>query len=184
MTHESVGAAATLAVCAAAGSKTLVAIGAVSVSVLGSRLPDVDQRGAQIHRRTCLERRSLIVRLVGQVLRLPVTVFAAVVKHRGTTHWLLSGVAVTIILAAMAGAMWRPLASPVVIGMGCGYLAYLIVDACTPRGTPLLGPFSVRRVHLLPSRLRMRTGDLGDSLMGLTAMLVTVALGLVVVQAA
>ncbi|MDQ3678391.1 MAG: metal-dependent hydrolase [Actinomycetota bacterium] len=178
LTHEAVGAAATLAVCVAADSGALVATGAVGVSLLGSRLPDVDQLGARIHRRTRLERRNLTARLIGGVLRLPVTIFAALAAHRGATHWLLSGTVVMIALAAAAGAVWPPIALPVAIGTGCGYLAHLLADACTPHGAPLLGPFSRRRVHLLPSGRRVLTGGQGDLLVLATATL-TAAVGFV-----
>ena len=183
LTHEAVGAAATLAVCAAAGSGTLVAIGAVGASLLGSRLPDVDQLGARIHRRTRLERRSLPIRLIGGALRLPMTIFAAVARHRGATHWLLSAGAVTIALAAAADAVWPPIALPVAIGTVCGYLAHLLADACTPHGAPLLGPMNARPIHLLPSRHRVVTGGLGDALILIIATLASIALGVTVVQA-
>ena len=58
-THEAIGAAMALAVCAALASGAAMAAGALGASVLGSRLPDVDQPGARIHRRTRLERRSI-----------------------------------------------------------------------------------------------------------------------------
>jgi len=183
-THEAIGAAVTLGVCAIADSGGLVATGAVCASLLGSRLPDADVRGARIHRRTRLERRSLVAALAGRVLRLPMTIFAALAKHRGATHWLLSAAAATIVLTAAAGAVWPALTVPVAIGAGCGYCAHLLADACTPRGAPLLGPFSARRVHLLPAVLRITTGGIGDLLMLITATLTAAALGFVVLQAA
>jgi membrane-bound metal-dependent hydrolase YbcI (DUF457 family) len=76
------------------------------------------------------------------------------------------------------------LAGPVAIGAGCGYCAHLLADACTPHGAPLLGPFSARRIHLLPGRLRVATGGAGDLLVLITATLTAAALGLVVLQAA
>lgn len=184
LTHEAVGGAATLAACAAVDSGGLVATGAFCASLLGSRLPDIDQRGARIHRRTQFERRSITVALAGGVLRLPMTIFAALAKHRGATHWLLSGAAATIVLAAAAGAISPGLTLPVAIGTGCGYSAHLLADACTPHGAPLLGPFSTRRVHLLPPGHRMVTGGPGDLVMLITATLTAAALGLAVLQSA
>lgn len=182
-THQAVGAATTLVVCAAVDSSGLVAAGAVCASLLGSRLPDADQRGARIHRRTRLERRSLVARLCGRVLRLPMTIFAAVAHHRGATHWLLSAAATTVVLSAAAGALWPPFGLPVFIGLGCGYGAHLLADACTPHGAPLLGPFSGRCVHLLPPRMRVMTGGAGDLLVLIAATLTAAALGLLVLQA-
>lgn len=183
-THEAMGAAATLAVCAAVDSGGLVAAAAVCASLLGSRLPDTDEGGARIHRRTRLERRSLFARLAGRVLRLPMTIFAAVAQHRGATHWLLSGAATTIVLAGVAGELWPPLRLPVFIGVGCGYAAHLLADACTPHGAPILGPFSGRLVHLLPPRMRVMTGGAGDLLMQIAATLTAASLGLLVLQSA
>lgn len=182
-THQAVGAASTLAVCAAVDCGPLATIVAVCASVLGSRLPDVDQPGARIHRRTRLERRSLVARLAGRVLRLPMTILAALAQHRGATHWLLSGAVVTIVLAGAARALWPPLTLPVAIGTGCGYCAHLLADACTPHGAPLLGPISARRVHLLPPRMRLVTGGAGDLLVLVAATLTAAALGLLVLQA-
>lgn len=184
VTHEAVGGAATLAACAALGSGVLVAAGATCVSLLGSRLPDIDQRGARIHRRTRIERRSLSAALVGRLVRLPMTIFACLAHHRGATHWLLTGAATTVALAAAAAALWPTLALPVATGIGCGYGAHLLADACTPHGAPLLGPISIRRVHLLPVGHRVATGGRGDLLVLLTATLSVVALGLIILQPA
>lgn len=170
-----------LAVCAALDSGAAVVAGALGASVLGSRLPDVDQPGARIHRRTRLERRSIGVGLAGGALRLPLTVFARVGRHRGATHWLLSGAAATLVLAAATRAIWAPLAVPVAIGIGCGYAGHLLADACTPHGAPLLGPLHARCVHLLPAGRRIATGARGDLLPMIAAALTAVALGASVV---
>lgn len=182
-THQAVGAASTLAVCAAVDCRPLATIVAVCASVLGSRLPDVDQPGARIHRRTRLERRGLVARLAGHVLRLPMTIFAVFAKHRGATHWLLSGAATTVVLAGAAGALWPPLQLPVFIGVGCGYCAHLLADACTPHGAPLLGPLSACYIHLLPPQMRVMTGGAGDLLVLIAATLTAATLGLLVLQA-
>ena len=180
MTHEAVGAAVTLAVCAAVGTGPLAAAAAVCASLLGSRLPDADQPGTRIHRRTRLERRSLIVSLAGGVLRLPMTAFAELAQHRGATHWLLSAAAATFILIGAAGALWPALVVPVAIGVGCGYCAHLLTDACTPYGAPLLGPFTARRFHLLPPLYRIPTGSAGDLLVLVGAIVTAAALSLLV----
>lgn len=178
-THEAVGAAVTLAVCAAADRGAFATAAAVCASVLGSRLPDVDQGGARIHRRTRVERCNLMVAFAGAILRLPMRTFAALAQHRGATHWLLSGAAVTVLLAGVARALAAPLTLPVAIGVGCGYCAHLLADACTPHGAPLLGPLRTRRVHLLPARMRVVTGGVGDLLVLIAA---TAALSLLVLQ--
>ena len=177
-THEAVGAAVTLAVCAAVECGPLAAAAAVCASLLGSRLPDADQPGTRIYRRTRLERRSLLASLAGGALRLPLTAFAESAQHRGATHWLLSAAAATIILTGAAGSLWPALVLPVAIGVGCGYCAHLFADACTPYGAPLLGPFTARRVHLLPPLYRIPTGNAGDLLVLVGAIVTAAALSL------
>ena len=139
-THEAVGVAVTLAACAVTHSGALAAGCAASAPLLGSRLPDIDQLGARIHRRSRLERRSLSAAIAGATLRLPLTLFAAGARHRSVTHWLLSAAVVTLLLAALAAAAWPPLMLPIALGTGCGYVAHVVADACTPHGAPLLGP--------------------------------------------
>jgi membrane-bound metal-dependent hydrolase YbcI (DUF457 family) len=182
MTHEAVGAAVTLAVCAAVGSGQLAAAAAACFSLLGSRLPDADQPGTRVHRRTRLERRSLTAGFAGGALRLPMTALAGSAQHRGATHWLLSAAVATIMLAGAAHALWPPLVLPVAIGVGCGYCAHLLTDACTPHGAPLLGPCSARRMHLLPPFCRVPIGSAGDLLVLVAAIITATALSLLVLQ--
>ena len=182
LTHEAVGGAVTLAACAATSSGPLIAAGALCASLLGSRLPDVDQLGARIHRRTRLERRSVTAAAIGWIARLPMTLFALVARHRGATHWLTTAVATSAVCAAAAAAVWVNLALPVGVGVGCGYCAHLIADACTPHGAPLLGPFNRQCVHLLPHGHRIRTGGRADLLVLLVAGVAAVALGALMLQ--
>jgi membrane-bound metal-dependent hydrolase YbcI (DUF457 family) len=157
----------------------LVAVAAVCASLLGSRLPDADESGARIHRRTRLERRSIVTRLAGRVLRLPMTIFAALAQHRGATHWLLSGAAVTIVLAGAARALWPPLTLPVATGTGCGYCAHLLADACTPHGAHCSAPLAPAAFICFPPRMRLVSGNGGDRVV-----LTAAAMGLLVLPSA
>ena len=150
VTHETIGATGALVACAIAGADVLTTAGCVVVSVLGSRLPDADQHGAKIHRKTGWERRNPLIALLGFIARIPMVAFAAIVRHRGATHWLSTGVAVTAVFAVAAGVVDAVLVLPVAAGLGAGYMLHLLADACTPHGVPLLGPFSRRKRHLLP----------------------------------
>lgn len=96
--------------------------------------------------------------------------------------WLLTAGVATILLAGAAHALWPPLVLPIAIGFGCGYCAHLIADACTPHGAPLLGPFSARRVHLLPPVCRVPTASAGDLLVLVAANITATALSLLVLQ--
>ena len=177
VTHETIGATGALVACAIAGADVLTTAGCVVVSVLGSRLPDADQHGSKIHRKTGWERRNPMIALLGFIARIPLVAFAAVVRHRGATHWLSTGVAVTAVSAVAAGAVYAALVLPVAAGLGAGYTLHLLADACTPHGVPLLGPFSRRKRHLLPKGRRIRTGSGPEAVVCLAAMCVA---GLVV----
>ena len=113
----------------------------------------------------------------------------AVTGHRGFTHTLWGALAFTGLAAAAAllltgsvhlalrvGAVWL-----------LGYASHLAADACTPSGIPLFGdggtglsprqghspsvrgvqlgsrPARPRRFHLLPRRMRIRTGGPADT---------------------
>jgi inner membrane protein len=177
VTHETIGATGALALCAIAGADVLTTAGCVVVSVLGSRLPDADQHGSKIHRKTGWERRNPLIALLGFLARIPLVVFASIVRHRGATHWLSTGVAVTVIGTVAAGAIYAALVLPVAAGLGAGYTLHLLADGCTPHGVPLLGPFSRRKRHLLPKGGRIRTGSGRETVVCLAAMCVA---GLVV----
>ena len=113
---------------------------------------------------------------------MPVRIFARLSEQRGAKHWLATGALVTIALTLASAAAWSRLGLPVAIGIGCGYGAHLLADACTPHGAPLFGPFRARRIHLLPSGYRIVTGGLGDLVILIAATLTAVALGIVMTQ--
>ena len=172
VTHETIGATGALVACAIAGADVLTTAGCVVVSVLGSRLPDADQHGSKIHRKTRWERRNPLIALLGFIARIPMVAFAAVVRHRGATHWLSTGLAVTAVFAVAASVVDAVLVLPVAAGLGAGYMLHLLADACTPHGVPLLGPFSTRKRHVLPKRWRIPTGSGRETVVCLAAMCV------------
>ena len=93
-------------------------------------------------------------------------------RHRGATHWLSTGLAVTAVFAVVAGVVDAVLVLPVAAGLGAGYMLHLLADACTPHGVPLLGPFSTRKRHVLPKRWRIPTGSGRETVVCLAAMCV------------
>ena len=111
-----------------------------------------------------------LVALLGFIARVPLVLFASVVRHRGATHWLSTGVAVTVICGVIAGAVDGVLVLPVAAGLGAGYTLHLLADACTPHGVPLLGPFSTRKRHVLPTGRRIPTGSGRETVVCLAAM--------------
>ncbi|MGH2945042.1 MAG: metal-dependent hydrolase [Solirubrobacteraceae bacterium] len=175
-THELVGV--TLAVAAGQALKAgpLETGGLAAAAVIASRLPDIDVLGARIHRRSRLERRSLLAGAAGALLRLPLVVFAALVPHRSVTHSALACAAVPG-LAALTYPAGAGAALVVGGGLAIGYAGHVAADGCTPGGIRLWAPFSRRRVWLLPPRARIRTGSFGETAVAVVA---ATALGLLV----
>lgn len=129
----------------------------------GSWLPDADRLGTRVHRRSRLERRSLLAAAVGLVARLPLVTFALVARHRGVSHSL---VACALVGAAAALGLALPPPAPALAGgLALGYAAHVLTDACTPAGVALLAPFARRRVWLVPARARLRTGSAREGLL-------------------
>lgn len=110
--------------------------------------------------------------------RLPDQLEVGPIDHRGLTHYLVTA-------AVLIGGVWLAAvelvpeyASLVACGVATGFVMHLLMDGCTRAGVPLFGPVWRRDIHLLPADLRIRTGDLWDT------MLMTGALGAVVLAVA
>lgn len=158
-THELIGVSVALVAARATRSTPLETVGLAGAALYGSWIPDVDQLGARIHRRSRLERRSLAVRFAGSLLRLPMLVFGAVAQHRGTSHSLVACGLMTGLVALLLS----PLGSTVPFvgggGVALGYACHVLADACTPSGVQLFFPVRRRPVRLLPARWRVSTGS-------------------------
>jgi len=173
-THELVGASVGLAAAHVVSADSILTAITVGAAVCGSRLPDVDQVGARVHRRTRLERRGLLLGGAGAILRLSLVAFALVARHRGVTH-SLAACAVLVAGAALLGG-----ALPFVVfgawGVALGYGAHVLADACTPSGVRLWAPFSSRRVGLLPAGARIATGSARELLVAVAALATVIVL--------
>lgn len=62
----------------------------------------------------------------------------------------------------------------VAIGRVAGMCMHTLADGCTPHGSPILGPFCKRPLHLLPHWLRIKTDSVDDTSLGYWALGVTV----------
>jgi membrane-bound metal-dependent hydrolase YbcI (DUF457 family) len=177
-THELIGVSLAVAAAKASESGPVETVAVGVGAWFGSWLPDVDQLGSRIHRRSRLERSSALCRVVGVTMRLPMLALGAVVSHRATTHSALPCLAAFGLCALLL----VPLGSPVVValagGLGIGYAAHVFADACTPAGVQLWWPLTRRRVWLVPPAWRIRTGSVREFLL---AGLVAVATGVLVV---
>jgi membrane-bound metal-dependent hydrolase YbcI (DUF457 family) len=168
-THELVGVSLAVAAGQALDAGPPESVGLAAAALCGSRLPDIDQLGARIHRRTRLERRSLLVGAPAAAIRLPLVAFAAVVSHRSLTHSVPACVAAAALTALVASPAGTGAALVFGGGVAIGYAAHVIADACTPSGVTLWAPFSRRRVWLLPPRARIPTGSWREAALAVMA---------------
>ena len=100
-------------------------------------------------------------------------------KHRTVTHSLLA-VALFVSLCVATGSMAGGVMVVGDTGLALGYVVHLLADMCTPHGVPLAWPVSDRCAHVLPRRLRVRTGSFRESVL-MFAVPLTVALVLLAV---
>jgi inner membrane protein len=114
-----------------------------------------------------------LIRVIGELLTGIVQALATVIReltgHRGATHWLLAALVVALPVAVFLGPR-------VGLYLAAGYLSHLALDMLTRSGVPLLGPFNKRRLHLLPTPLRVKTGGPLDHFIQFAASLAYVAL--------
>ncbi|MCP9491806.1 MAG: metal-dependent hydrolase [Solirubrobacteraceae bacterium MAG38_C4-C5] len=163
-THELVGVTCALGAGRVLGLEAVETAALGATALLGSWLPDADRRGTRVHRRSRLERRSLLAGALGRVARLPLVAFSVVARHRGITHSLFA----CALLGTGAVALGMALPAPAILltgGLVVGYCAHVLADGCTPHGVQLWAPFSRRRVRLVPRRARIRTGSLSEGLL-------------------
>jgi hypothetical protein len=130
--HELVSVSLAVAAGRVLDAGPLETAGLAAVAVLGSRLPDVDQVGARVHRRTRLERRSRLAGAAGALLRLPLRMLAAVVSHRTVTRSALACAAAAALAALVASPAGTTVAFVAAGGVAIGYAAHVAADACTP----------------------------------------------------
>ena len=106
MTHQiaGVGLAAVGAAALDVGRSGAVVL--VGAAWLGSMLPDADLAGANVYRRTRLERRVVPARLAGSLARLPLRLLT-VLGHRGVTRSLFA-CAVAALLCGAAVSLFAP----------------------------------------------------------------------------
>lgn len=152
-THEAIGVATALGVCALATPSPTQGAVLVGCSFVTSRLPDRLEMGVLPHRGP---------------------------THWLLTAGL---VIACLTFAASLTVDTRPFAGTVMAGVACGYLMHLAADMCTITGVPLYGPFSGRDRHLLPRGHRFVTGQLGDRFIALLAVAASIGLGIIMFPA-
>jgi membrane-bound metal-dependent hydrolase YbcI (DUF457 family) len=147
----------------------------------GKRRRSVTRRLAQAGVQLAVLPVAMAIGAIGTAVRM-------LTGHRGFTHTLWGAAAFTCLVGTIAflltgSGQW---ALPVSAVWLLGYASHLAADACTPSGIPLLGrggaaqasrrgsrvhspagtrPSRARPFHLLPERVRIRTGSVADTLL-------------------
>jgi membrane-bound metal-dependent hydrolase YbcI (DUF457 family) len=134
------------------------AVVAVGAAWVGSLLPDADVAGARVYRRSRMERRVWVVRLLGALARLPLRV-AILLGHRGLTHSVFACAVAAVVCGGLVSLVAPGFAVAAGAGLALGYGAHVAADACTPGGVALWAPLSRRRRWLLPAVARIPTGS-------------------------
>lgn len=161
MTHQITGIGAAAVSAAALEVPSTAAAVLVGAAWLGSMLPDADQPGAHVYQRSRIERRHVLARVTGALVRLPLRVLV-LLPHRGITHSLFACVLTAVVAGAVVSLVAPELAPAAAAGAGIGYAAHIAGDACTPGGVALWAPLSRRRRWLLPAPARIPTGSLRE----------------------
>jgi len=165
LTHELLGVSTAVAASRALKATPVETLALAAGALYGSRLPDVDQLGARVHRRSRVERRHVLAGAAGLLVRLPALMCALVARHRGATH-SLAACGLVAALSLGAGALTGvPLGVLLAGGLAVGYTLHVLADACTPAGVRLWAPLSARRVRILPAGARIPTGSRREALL-------------------
>ena len=165
LTHELLGVSTAVAASRVLKATPVETLALAAGALYGSRLPDVDQLGARVHRRSRAERRSLLVGAAGLLVRLPALLFALAARHRGVAH-SVAACSLVVALAVGIGALTDvSLLVLVAGGLAIGYTLHVLADACTPAGVRLWAPVSRRPVRILPPVARIPTGSRREALL-------------------
>lgn len=156
-THLLMGGTAAGIISIAAHVPTTDAALFTGAALVGSLLPDADDSGSLIHKRTKLEESNLLAMAIGFVLRIPLQIIR-IFPHRGMTHWPPFAV-----LPALLCSLLSPILG---LGMLFGYIVHLFGDSLTPKGIP--GWPLARSLHLLPYGYRIETGYRTEALFALS----------------
>jgi inner membrane protein len=122
-------------------------LGALAIiASLGALLPDLDARESRL--------KNLTLGTGIAPFFLPALALHRLLGHRGPLHSLLGLLVMTITIGLPLTLLFGGLAPA---ALALGYASHLALDGATKSGVPLWFP-SLRRVHLLPPRLRFTTG--------------------------
>lgn len=179
-THRIGGLAAGALAAAVLRPGTVLGCGMVAAALLGSLLPDIDNKNSSISRRwrlfSCLVTAGQrTIRLLAYILPAKQRRYvASLIGHRGLTHSLCPVIllpSVCALIGQLVGqAAWGWIGG---VGLAAGILSHLVLDMLSG-GVPLFMPFSTKRVCLA----HIRTGGAVEWLfrMGMLVVLIYLTL--------
>lgn len=153
-THRLGGLAAGVAVAVALHAEPIESSVIIAGAVLGSLIPDIDNRNSSISRRWRVL--SLVVTVGQAVIRGMSNLFPvrqknyirSLIGHRGITHSFVPVVALPLITALISYSIgYAEDGFCAALGLAAGILSHLLFDMLAG-GVPLFMPFSVKRVKL------------------------------------
>jgi inner membrane protein len=153
-THLVIGVAIGLSTAYVLESDVPHAFALTAFSAAGALLPDVD------HPRS----------MIRDFLWIPGDILFSQMPHRGITHTFLAMVVVVGIIYFLLPASLNVIGFAVLLG----FFSHLIADVVTPRGLPLLLPFTDRQFHLLPEPLRIKVNSLSEKIIYYLTILISV----------
>ena len=161
MTHQIAGVGLAAVAGAALDTSTTTAVVLVGAAWVGSMLPDADMAGSRVYRRTKIERRNLLARVVGRWYGFRCGC-SSMLPHRGITHSLrLCGVA-----AIVTAVLVNLVAPTVALAAGSGSRSATPPTSpptpARPAASRSWRPCRGSDSHLLPKHARIPTGSLRE----------------------
>ena len=105
-------------------------MGVLSLTSLGSVLPDIDHTGS----------------FIGRKFKILSTIVSNVASHRGITHTPAFGALFSFALFKLANIIGFNIPSIYFIALFTGIMSHIILDALTVGGVPLLAPLSTKKI--------------------------------------
>lgn len=175
----------------------LVFMGSVAVGSLAALLPDIDgdpdspadpmirsllgvgntQTKRDIWRSLVkLDVFGFLSALIRRVAALFINILARALPHRGVTHWFIVAAALTTLIFLTCFALGAPQA--ISLAFFVGYMSHILADMTTKSGVPFWGGLgSKKKYHIVPKKLRLRTGGPTETVVVMGYLAVSVCVG-------
>lgn len=177
-THRLGGFAAGMAIAAGTNAALPATALIVTMAVLGSLLPDIDNRHSSISRKWRLisgifALGQKIIRIISKALpKKAGEHIRSLIGHRGITHSLTAVLLFSALTYMIVRAVHFPMARLCAIAVAGGVASHILLDILAG-GVPLLMPFSTKRICLA----RIKTGGLAEWCFRITIIIIFTYVG-------